>query len=59
MVNFEHTKLQQTQSKQLAQLPMSYKCCCTASKFDVGKSKVEFNLPLKATAVFKNKEPPL
>ena len=27
------------------------------SKLDIGKIKVEFNRPLKATAIFKSKEP--
>ena len=53
MFNFEHTKLTQTQFEKLAQLLTQFKKCYATSKFDVGKIKVELNLPLKATAIFK------
>ena len=53
MFNFEHTKLTQTQFEKLAQLFTQYQNCYATSKFDVGKFKVELNLPLKATAIFK------
>ena len=53
MFNFEYTKLTQTQFEQLAQLLTEFKKCYAISKFDVGKIKVELNLPLKATAIFK------
>ena len=53
MSNFEHTKLTQPQFKQLALLLTQFKQCYSTSKFDVGKIKVELNLPLKSTAVFK------
>ena len=52
-INFEDTKLTQIQFEQLAQLLLRYKHCYATSKFDVGKIKVELNLPLRATAVFK------
>ena len=55
MFNFEHTKLTQTQFEELAQLLTQFRDCYATSKFDVGKVKVEFNLPLKATAVFKKR----
>ena len=32
---------------------MPFKQCYATSKFDVGKIKVELNLPFKVTAVFK------
>ena len=48
----EHTKLIQTQFE-IAQLLTRFKQCYSTSKFDVGKIKVELNLPLKATAIFK------
>ena len=53
MFNFEHTQLSQEQFEHLAKLLIQYKQCYATSKFDVGKVKVELNLPLKATAVFK------
>ena len=53
MFNFEHTKLTQAQFEKLAQLLTQFKKCYATSKFDVGKIKVEQNLPLKATAIFK------
>ena len=53
MFNFEHTKLTQTQFEKIAQLLTQFRKCYATSKFDVGKTKVELNLPLKATAIFK------
>ena len=53
MFNFEHTNLTQTQFEELAQLLTQFKKCYATSKFDVGKVKIELNLPLKATAIFK------
>ena len=53
MFNFEHTKLTQVQFENLAELLIQFKQSHATSKFDVGKVKVDFNLPLKATAVFK------
>ena len=47
MFNFEHTKL--------TQILTQFKKCNATSKFDVGKVKVELNLPLKATASFKRR----
>ena len=55
MFYFEHTKLTQHQFEHLAELLIQYKQCYATSKFDVGKNKVELNLPLKATAVFKKR----
>ena len=53
MFNFEHTKLTQTKLEKLAQLLTQFQKCYAISKFDVAKIKVELNLPLKATAIFK------
>ena len=54
MFNFEHTKLTQTQFDKLAQLLITqFQKCYATSKFDVGKVKIELNLPLKATAILK------
>ena len=55
MYKFEHTELTQTQFKSLAQLLIQYHIiqCYAKSIFDVGKVKLELNLPLNATAVFK------
>ena len=53
MFNFEHTGLLQPQFERLAKLLTQMKQCYARSKFDVGKIKVELDLPLKATAVFK------
>ena len=56
MFKFEHTKLTQTQFEKLAHLLKQFQKCYANSKFIVGKVKVELNLPLKATAIFKKKE---
>ena len=53
MFNFEHTKLPKPQFEKSAQLLTQFKQCYAASKFDVDKIKVELNLALKATVVFK------
>ena len=53
MFNFELTKLAQSQFEKLAQLLTQFQNCYSTSKFDVGKIKVELNLPLKSTAIFK------
>ena len=53
MFNFEHTKLTQTQFEKLAQLLTQFQKYYATSKFDAGKNKVELNLPLRATAIFK------
>ena len=53
MFNFEHTKLTQTQFEKLAQLLTQFQKCYATSKFDVGRIKVELNLPLQLTAIFK------
>ena len=54
MFNFEHTKLTQAQFEKIAQLRTQFQRYYATSKFEVGKSIVEQNLPLKATAIFKN-----
>ena len=56
MFNFEHTKLTQTQFEKLAQFLTKFKKCYITSKFDVVKIRVELNLPLKATALFKKQK---
>ena len=56
MFIFENTKLTQTQFEKLAQFLTRFKQCCATSKFDVGKIKVELNLPIKAIAIFNKKE---
>ena len=48
LFNFEHTKLTKTQFEKLAQRLTQFKKCYATSKFDVGKTKIELNLPLKA-----------
>ena len=53
MFNFEHTKLTQAQFEKLAQLLIQFQKCYETSNFDVGKIKVEPNLPLRATTIFK------
>ena len=56
MFTFEHTKLNQEQSEQLAHFLIWFRSNLSSatSEFDVAKINVELNLPLKATAVFKN-----
>ena len=53
MFNIEHTKLTQPQFEELAELLIQFKQCYATSKIDIGKVKVQLNLPLKATAIFK------
>ena len=53
MFTFEHTKLTQTKFEKLAQLLIQFQKCYRILNFDVGKLKVELNLPFKATAIFK------
>ena len=53
MFNLIHQKLKQEQFEHLAPLLIPYKNCYATSKFDSGKSKVEYNLPWKVTVVFK------
>ena len=53
MLNFEHKKLTQTQFEKLAQLLTQFQKCYATSKFDVGRFKVELNLPLQLTFIFK------
>ena len=55
MFSFEHTKLTQKQFEKLAQLLTQFRKGYATYKFDVGKIKVQLNLPLKATAIFKEK----
>ena len=52
MFNFELTELTQAQIEELAKPLIQFKQCYATSNIDVGKIKVELNLPLKATAVF-------
>ena len=44
---------QKAQFENLAKLLKQFRKCYATSKFDVGKIKVELNLPLNATAIFK------
>ena len=53
MFSFERTKLTQPRFENLAHLFILFQQCYATSKFDVGKLKVELNLLLKATAIFK------
>ena len=45
--------MKQTQFEHLAQFFINYEHCYATSKLDVVKIKLELNLPLIATAVFK------
>ena len=56
MFIFEHTKINQEQSEQLAQFLILFRSNLSSatSEFDVAKINVELNLPIEATAVFKN-----
>ena len=53
MFKIEHTKLTQAQFEKSAELLMQFQNCFETSKFDVGKTKVELYLHLKATTIFK------
>ena len=53
MFNFEQTQLTQTQFEKLAPFLKQFQKCYATSKFDIGKTKIELNLLLKATAIFK------
>ena len=53
MFNFDHTELTQKKFEELAQLLKGFEQCYATSKINFGKIKVELNLTLKATAIFK------
>ena len=59
MFNFEHTKSTQPKFENIAKLLTQFKQFKqynATSKFDVSKIKLELNIPLKATAVFKKQK---
>ena len=49
---FAHKKRNQEQFEHLANLLEQYRNCYATSKFNAGKIKKEFNLPMKAQSLF-------
>ena len=55
MFNFQHSYLMQEFEKAIT-IILTYKQVYATTKFDVGKTKVKLNLPMKKDAIFRNKE---
>ena len=56
MFDFQHSHLTQEEFEKVVTIILNYKQVYAATKFDVGKTKVKLNLPMKKDAIFKNKE---
>ena len=53
MFNFEHSYLTQEQFDKIVDIILKYRNVYVTTNFDVGKTKVKLNLPMKKDAVFK------
>ena len=53
MFDFQHTYLTQEEFEKVASIILEYKQVYATTKFDVGKTKVKLNLPMKKDAIFK------
>ena len=53
MFNFQHSHLTQEEFKKVVTIILDYKQVYATTKFDVGKTKVKLNLPMKKDAIFK------
>ena len=52
MFDFQHSHLTHEQLDKIVDIILKYRNVY-ATKFDVGKTKVKFNLPMKKDAIFK------
>ena len=53
MFDFQHSHLTQKQFEKIVTIMFTYKQVYATTKFDVGKTKVKLNLPMKKDAIFK------
>ena len=53
MFNFQHPYLTQEEFEKVVSIMLEYKQVYATTKFDVGKTKVKLNLPMKKDATFK------
>ena len=54
MFDFQHSYLTQEEFEKVVTIILQYKQVYATTKFDVGKTKVKLNLPMKKDAIFKN-----
>ena len=54
MIDFQHSHLTQSEIKKMVTIILDYRQVYATTKFDVGKTKVKLNLPIKKEAIFKN-----
>ena len=55
MFDFQHSNLTQEQFEKVVKIILTYKQVFAVTKFDVGKTKVKLNLPMKKDAIFKKR----
>ena len=53
MFDFQHSHLTQEQFDKIVDIILKYRNVYATTKFDVGKTKVKLNLPMKKDAIFK------
>ena len=53
MFEFQHSHLTQEQLDKIVEIILKYRNVYATTKFDVGKTKVKINLPMKKDAIFK------
>ena len=53
MFDFQHSHLTQTQFEKVVEIILKCKHVYATTKFDVGKTKVKLNIPMKTDAIFK------
>ena len=53
MFDFQHSHLIQEEFEKVVAIRLQYKQVYATTKFDVGKTKVKLNLPMKKDAIFK------
>ena len=56
MFDFQHSHLTQDEFEEVVTIILQYKQVYATTKFDVGKTKVKLNLPMKKDAIFKNND---
>ena len=53
MFDFQHSHITQEEFEKILSITLEYKQVYATTKFDVGKTKVKLNLPMKKDAIFK------
>ena len=53
MFDFQHSHLTQEEFEKVVTILINYKQVYATTRFDVGKTKVKLNLPMKKDAIFK------